>query len=175
MVSYFIFWLKAAYKKINRIKLQLPFFFLICFFYKYLLFFLVDYVKNTGTNDQEGVNWKITKGGRLENYQGAKGAKNLHRGALPLLHHSYSPPLSEQFQKMISGPRPPSIKKFTVFLFFFKVFSYLFFHCAFVQLGQVAALCCDQDMRPCAAARIRGPALRLGYSDLRCGHGSRGR
>ena len=29
-------------------------------------------------------------------------------------------------------------------------------------------------MLPCTAARIHGPALRLGYTALRCGHDSRG-
>ena len=42
------------------------------------------HVKNTGTNGQEGANWKITRGAKGENCQGGKEGKKLHKGALPL-------------------------------------------------------------------------------------------
>ena len=54
------------------------------------------FVKNTGTNDQEGANWKITrgKGGKLpwrggggqtwKIARGGKGGKKLHVGHSPL-------------------------------------------------------------------------------------------
>ena len=38
-------------------------------------------LKNTGTNDQEGANWKISRGDKRGNLQGeAKGAKNCTGG-----------------------------------------------------------------------------------------------
>ena len=53
------------------------------------------HVKNTGTNGQEGANWKFTRGAKRANCQGgqtgqisrgggAKGAKNCTGGTLPL-------------------------------------------------------------------------------------------
>ena len=51
------------------------------------------HVKNTGQMVRRG-NWKNTRGAKgALCLEGGKGGKNVHRGALPLFPHSYSPPL----------------------------------------------------------------------------------
>ena len=62
-----------------------------------------EHTKNTWTNRQDGANGQLAKEGggvKRANCQGDKWGKKCHRGALPLLPHSYSLPLTLIVAKM---------------------------------------------------------------------------